>query len=125
MNDVTKKYRTKYRICKTLSALMLLTPIIVYLVMGFVDGTTGQKFTLGMCLTLALIFVLINIVFKHRIRSTLWVMLIGIYICVDNIIPLLILMATSTALDEFVFEPLAKGYKNKYTINREIDKRGL
>lgn len=123
MTDITKSYRNKYRICKILSTLFTLLPIIIYTVIGFLSGTVGQKLSLGICLVLALIFVLINIIFKHRIRSTLWVMLIGIYVCIENIIPLLLIMAFTTALDEFILEPLVKSYKNKYIINKEIDKR--
>lgn len=33
-------------------------------------------------------------------------------------------MCVTTALDEFIVEPLQKKYKNLYIINREIDKRG-
>lgn len=32
-------------------------------------------------------------------------------------------MAFSTAIDEFILDPLAKSYANKYKINKEIDKR--
>lgn len=121
---MTKKYKIKLNICRLLSFTLTVLPVIIYTIMGFIDGTIGEKVSLGICVILALIFVLINIMFKYHIRSTLWVLLIGIYVCIDNIIPLLIIMATTTIIDEFVLVPLINKYKNKYIINKEIDLRG-
>ena len=121
---MTKKYKIKLNICRLLSFTLTVLPVIIYTIMGFMDGTIGEKVSLGICVILALIFVLINIMFKYHIRSTLWVLLIGIYVCIDNIIPLLIIMAATTIIDEFVLVPLINKYKNKYIINKEIDIRG-
>ena len=121
---MTNNYKKKYKICRALSILLTLIPLLVYTILAFVQGTVGSKITFGMCLLLAAIFTLVNIIFKHRIRCTIWIIMIGIYMCVSNIIPLLFLMAFSTALDEFVLSPLESKYKNLYIINKEIDKRG-
>lgn len=121
---MTKKYKIKLNICRLLSFTLTVLPVIIYTIMGFMDGTIGEKVSLGICVVLALIFVLINVMFKYHIRSTLWVLLIGIYVCIDNIIPLLIIMAATTIIDEFVLVPLINKYKNKYIINKEIDLRG-
>ena len=121
---MTKKYKIKLNICRLLSFTLTVLPVIIYTIMGFMDGTIREKVSLGICVILALIFVLINIMFKYHIRSTLWVLLIGIYVCIDNIIPLLIIMAATTIIDEFVLVPLINKYKNKYIINKEIDLRG-
>ena len=121
---MTKKYKIKLNICRLLSFTLTVLPVIIYTIMGFMDGTIGEKVSLGICVILALIFVLINVMFKYHIRSTLWVLLIGIYVCIDNIIPLLIIMAATTIIDEFVLVPLINKYKNKYIINKEIDLRG-
>ena len=121
---MTKKYKIKLNICRLLSFTLTVLPVIIYTIKGFMDGSIGEKVSLGICVILALIFVLINIMFKYHIRSTLWVLLIGIYVCIDNIIPLLIIMAATTIIDEFVLVPLINKYKNKYIINKEIDLRG-
>ena len=121
---MTKKYKTKLNVCRLLSFTLTVLPVIIYAIMGFMHGSNGEKVSLGICVVLALIFVLINVMFKYHIRSTLWVLLIGIYVCIDNIIPLLIIMATTTIIDEFALVPLINKYKNKYVINNEIDLRG-
>lgn len=123
MSTVTNSYKNKRNLFRALSILITVLPILVFTVIGFVEGTITEKVSLGICLFLALLFVLINILFKHHIRSTIWILLIGIYVCVRNITPLLIIMAFSTAIDEFILDPLAKSYANKYKINKEIDKR--
>ena len=121
---MTKKYKIKLNICRLLSFTLTVLPVIIYTIMGFMDGSIGEKVSLGICVILALMFMLINVMFKYHIRSTLWVLLIGIYVCIDNIIPLLIIMAATTIIDEFVLVPLINKYKNKYIINKEIDLRG-
>ena len=121
---MTKKYKMKLNICRLLSFTITVLPVIIYVIKGFMDGSIGEKVSLGICVILALIFMLINVMFKYHIRSTLWILLIGIYVCIDNIIPLLIIMASTTIIDEFVLVPLINKYKNKYIINKEIDLRG-
>ena len=121
---MTKKYKIKLNICRLLSFTITVLPVIIYVIKGFMDGSIGEKVSLGICVILALMFMLINVMLKYHIRSTLWVLLIGIYVCIDNIIPLLIIMATTTIIDEFVLVPLINKYKNKYIINKEIDLRG-
>ena len=121
---MTKKYKNKLNFVRLLSFTLTVIPVILYAILGFYNGSIGEKVSLGICTLLAIMFVIINVMFKYHIRSTLWIMLIGIYICIDNIIPLLITMAASTIIDEFVLVPLIKKYKDKYVINKEIDLRG-
>lgn len=123
MSDVTKKYKNRARWCSIISVSLIVIPLLIYAVLGFINGTIGEKVSLGLTLTICLIFILINSVFKYHIRSTIWIMLLGIQICLTNITTLLIIISLATMLDEFVFTPLAKKYKQKYVINNEIDKR--
>ena len=122
--DITKKYKIKKHIFNCLSIFCTLLPLLIYTIIGFVNGEITQKVTLGLSLFMALIFVAINIIFKKRIRSTIFILMLGIYTCIQKITPLLLILSITTILDEFVFTPLAKKYKNLYTINKEIDKRG-
>ena len=124
MTKETKHYKRLTCIFSLLSILATLVPITIYIIIAFVNGTIGEKVSLGICLVTVLIFTIINVLIKHRIRCTIWILLLGIHACVENIKTLLIIMAITTAIDEFIFEPLAKKYKNKYIINKEIDKRG-
>ena len=123
MNKVTKRYKRLNIALRILSVILLLAPIIVFSIIGFIEGQVHEKLVLGCTLVTALILVLINAIFKYNIRSTLWICILGIYMCLDNIMPLLLIIAISTIIDEFIVTPLQKKYKNLYVINNEIDKR--
>lgn len=123
MNKVTKRYKRLNIALRILSVILLLAPIIIFSIIGFIEGQVHEKLVLGCTLITALILVLINAIFKYNIRSTLWICILGIYMCLDNIMPLLLIIAISTIIDEFIVTPLQKKYKNLYVINNEIDKR--
>ena len=121
---MTEKYKKKARFYNFLSFFITVVPILIYVVIGFMEGTIGQKITLGMCLVAVIILVILNLLFKHIPRCGVWIILAVLAYACNNIVPLLLIMAITTALDELVLSPLAKKYKNLYTINKEIDKRG-
>lgn len=123
MSDITKKYKKRAKWCNIIGTMLLVVPLLIYSILGFINGTIAEKVSLGITLIVCLIFVLINSVFKYHIRSTIWIMLLGIQICLNNITTLLIIISITTMLDEFILTPLAKKYKQKYIINNEIDKR--
>lgn len=122
-SDVTKKYARLSLLFFWLSIIVTIVPVIVYTGLAFANGEVHQKVTLGITLAIAIILVVINLVFKYHIRSSVWILTLGIYFCMKNILPLLLMLAIGTILDEFVLTPLHKSYKNKKTINYEIDKR--
>lgn len=123
MTDVTKKYKRYNKILSFFSILLNCTPILSYTIIAFANGSIKQVTALGLALTVAIMFTIINLVFKHHIRSTIWILLLGIYVCLKNITPLLILIAACTMIDEFAINPIRKKYRQLYTINKEIDKR--
>lgn len=122
-SDITKKYHRLAILFQALSIIVLTAPLAYYTILGFINGETTEKFTLGITFVVAAILFTINVIFKYHIRSTLWILVLGIYFCLDNILPLLFMVAIGTILDEFLLTPLYKSYRNKCTINREIDKR--
>lgn len=120
---MTEKYKKKYKMYKILSFLITLVPIFIYVILGFQQGTIGQKITLGMCLLTAIILVIMNLLFKHIPRCGIWVILTGLAYACNSITVLLLILAITTAVDELILSPLANKYKQLYTINKEIDKR--
>ena len=125
MADITKKYKKRAKILSILSFIVLFVPLIVYIVMAFANGdiTVSKKVILGFSLIFALVLTIINALTKFRIRSTIWIILLGIYYCLNNILPLLLMIAIGTITDEFILTPLQKKNKRLYEINNEIDKR--
>lgn len=123
MSKETRKYKALSTLFLALSILILVAPIAYYSIQGFIQGETTEKFTLGITFVIACILFAINIMFKFHIKSTIWIIVIGIYFCLDNILPMIFILAIGNVLDEFVFTPLHKHFKNKAIINKEIDKR--
>ena len=112
-------------ICRILSVLLTLLPVVYYVIKGFTDESIGtkQKACLGCMVCLAITLYLINVLMKYSIRSTIWVLLLGVYVCLEDILPLILMLAISTIIDEFILTPLKKHYASVYKINKEIDRR--
>lgn len=125
-NDRTKRFAALYRLMALFSLVCTIGPITVFTVYAVANGEIGskQKLTLGLCLLVCLLLVIINTIKKYNLRSPVYIMILGIHACIQNLTLLFIIMAVTTALDEFVFTPLKREFRTKYTINKEIDARG-
>ena len=125
MSTMTNKYKKLSILTFLLSAICSLCPILIYVIKAFVDKDVQavNKYTLGIMCSVALVITLINIVAKLHLRCIPWILLLGIYVCLKDITALLVIMAITTIIDELILVPLHKSFKNKYTINKEIDKR--
>ena len=125
MSTMTNKYKKLSILTFLLSAICSLCPILIYVIKAFVDKDVQEvnKYTLGIMCSVALVVTLINIVAKLHLRCIPWILLLGIYLCLKDITALLVIMAITTIIDELILVPLHKSFKNKYTINKEIDKR--
>lgn len=123
MSEVTKNLKRKMTICHFISWLLTFAPILIWLCIAMYKSNDVTKTTLAISIVVAGLLSMVNLLLKYSIRSTVWVLLLGIYVALKNITPLLIIIAVCTILDEFIVHPLYKHYKEKYHINREIDKR--
>lgn len=120
---ITKKYKKLYWTFQILSWAATLGPILVYAIIGYIKGGTVQKVTLSATIVCSIILFAVAALFKYRLRSPVFLILLGIYAALSEITAALIIVAVCTILDEFLFIPLAKKYKQLMVINREIDKR--
>ena len=123
MRDKTIRLRRSKIILGIISLLLCYAPLLVALITGFSysDNERG-KVTLSICCVVALLLTIINIISKYSVRSTMWVLLLGAYAVLEDVMPYLIAIAICTIIDEFIITPLYKSIKNRYIINREIDK---
>lgn len=118
--------KTKLAISATVTGVISIAlnviPMCYYLIKAFIAGETAEKLVLGATCTISIILVLFNILLKAKIRSPLWIALLGIVYVLPQIEVLLIMMSVSTVIDEFVVTPLHKSFKTKYTIQKELGK---
>lgn len=120
----TKDLSTRLFFLRLIDVVLLVTPVLVYFFKAlFADGLAYQKVALMGMLVIALVLTGVNILFKFHLKSPIWVILIGIYIALKNILPLIVLLAVSICLDELVFVPFIKKTKTQLVANKEIDLR--
>lgn len=121
---MTKKLKRKYIIATILSFLLNVCPLLVFTIIAFISGTAiVHKVTLSMTLLIVLIFTAVTFINKTVFRSKLWILLIGLWLCLDNILTPLIVFASCQVIDELIVTPIKNHYKNRYKINKEIDTR--
>lgn len=121
---MTKKLKFKAALLGVLRILLNIGPLAFYTILSLIESDgIGTKITLGCTVTLVLIFSAVAWVNKLALRSRLWILLIGFWLCLDTFLPALIVIASCQVLDELVFTPLHHHYKNRVTINKEIDRR--
>lgn len=123
MSATTQNLKKKTLILHFTSWVLTFAPILIYLCIAMYKSNEITKPALAISITVAALFTFANLLLKYSIRSTVWILLIGIYVALKNITPLLIIIAVCTIMDEFIVHPLYKRYKERYHINKEIDKR--
>ena len=123
-SERTSKFRFAFWTFAIISFLLNVTPLAVYAIKAvFAADLVYQKISLTMTVFVVLIMTIISLANKIVLRSRLWIILIGIYICLESIMTPLIIIAVCQILDELIVSPLKKSYKNKLTINKELDNR--
>lgn len=125
-SEFTKVTRLKLWAWRLIDWIVLFIPTIVYVFVGLFDeGTLGvEKFGLVSCVVVALIFTLFNVIAQKRLRCPLWILLIGLYIVMrDKLMPLIIILAVTTTMDDLVLTPLVQYYRSKLVAHKAIDER--
>lgn len=121
---MTSKYNKIVIILALISILLNFGPLLGYTVVALVSGAAVvQKFALCGTLVAVSIMTLYSLITKVALRSRLWILLIGLYLCLDSVLMPLLLVAGCQIIDELAISPLHRAYKEKRNIHREIDKR--
>lgn len=121
---MTKKYRSTYLALVIVSVILNLFPVAFYVVKAFIESSaTYQKVALSSTIFISLILTCVSLLTKVNIRSVIWILFIGLYVCLDSIINMIMFIAIFQVTDELVITPLKKMVKNKWIINKELDKR--
>jgi hypothetical protein len=121
----TKQLKTSLFWINAATFLTTTFPLIFSLFWGLADGDIqkGQKVFLGMTFISAIVLYIINVAMKYDLRSPLFLMLLGIYFALNEIMAVLVIITIGTCLDEFVLTPLKKKVKTQLLASKEIDMR--
>ena len=121
---MTKNYRIKYWCLSIISLLCNLGPLLFFTIQALIESDlTHEKVALCMTVFIVLIMTIISLANKIVLRSRLWIILIGIYVCLDHILTPLIVIACCQIVDELMISPLKHSAKDKLIINKQIDRR--
>lgn len=121
---MTKKYKRLHAFLLIISLILNLFPICFYTVKAFIESSaTVHKVALCSTIFIALILTTISLLTKVSLRSTLWVLVIGLYFCLDNVMDMILFIAIFQVVDEMIITPIRKNIKQKLTIHKELDKR--
>lgn len=124
MSRITRNYRIGSFICSLLNFLAYLGPFAYYFILALSgEAQDGQKFALTATLIVVGIMTIVAVVNKVALRSRIWIILFGLFVCLDSFIEPIIIIGICQILSEIVLEPLQKWFANKASINAEIDKR--
>lgn len=121
---MTSKYKKAYLILTMISILLNLAPAIYYTVKTALSADLlYQKIALASSLFVVLVLSAVAIVNKITLKSRLWIVLITMYIVLESLITPIIIIGVCQVIDELIVAPWGKIYREKWIINREIDKR--
>lgn len=125
MSKETKMSFAKLWGFRIINILLMFAPFLVYTVMAYSgDASTPRMIGLTASLVIAAIITVLNIILKFKMRCVIWIVFLGIYIAMENIIPLILIVAIASILDDFVLTPLIKRAEQEYVSNKTFDKRG-
>lgn len=120
----TKKYRKGKRITLALIILCNVLPMLFFVIEGYIKGTPKEKMCLSITAIVSLALLIFNALFKSNLRRTILVVLFaGIYVCMQDLKLVFIVYGIFTLADELILTPLHTYYKDRYSNNRDIDKR--
>lgn len=120
-----KKLTTFFSI---LHFLCLFGPFLYFIPYAFAVGRIVSKVTLSLTIIVSLILAAFAILAEAKtrgglIKSMIWLLLIGVSVCLTRVETFLYIMAIVSIIDElFVVRYRAK-YKDAYAANKEIDRR--
>lgn len=123
----TKKSKRMLWFLRIVDFLLLFAPLLFYIASALGDpiiGTT-QKITVIGTVAIAAIICIFNLLLQKHLRCPIWIIFLGLYFAIDQLMPLMLMVAGASILDEFMFTPLISYYKTKTIANKAIDARGL
>ena len=125
MTPITKKYRFWSFFFLFFSILLNVAPIGAYTITALINANlVVEKVALISTVFVVLILSIVAWVNKTTMKSRVWIVMLGLYFCLDEFIVPLLIIAITQILDEWIVAPLHGYFRNIYTINREIDRRG-
>lgn len=125
-SSFTKSCRRKLWLFRILDWICLAAPLIIYVIVALANGdiAVGYKVAVVSTTMIAIILTVFNVLAQKKLRCPIWILLIGLYVAMrDYLMPLIIILAITSILDDLVFTPIIGYYRSKLISNKAIDER--
>lgn len=125
-SQFTKNCRNKLWLFRILDWICLAAPLIIYVIIALCnDGIrVGYKVAVVSTAMIAILLTIFNVIAQKKLRCPIWIILIGLYVAIrDYLLPLVIILAVTSILDDLVFTPLIHYYYTKTVASKTIDQR--
>lgn len=122
----TKNCRIKLWLYRILDWICLFAPVLVYICIALFSGGVAVlgKVSIVATVIIALVLTVINIIAQKRLRCPIWIILIGLYVAIQQyLMPLIIILAITSVMDDLLFTPLIHYYYTKLVASKTIDER--
>lgn len=125
-SNYTKKAIKILWLLRACNLAFLFVPVMVYVIIALASGgvtVTGRVSVVGSVMV-SIILTTFNVITKRNLRSPRWIILIGLFVAIrEALLPLVIMLAVTSVLDDLVFTPLIDHYKHVVETSLVIDKR--
>ena len=125
-SNYTKKAIRILWLLRACNMAFLFVPVMVYVIIALASGgvtVTGRVSVVGSVMV-SIILTTFNVITKRNLRSPRWIILIGLFVAIrEALLPLVIMLAVTSVLDDLVFTPLIDHYKHVVETSLVIDKR--
>lgn len=123
-SKTTKKYARLAIIFSILSVLLLLGPTAYYVITGLIVAPLViQKVALVSTVAISLLLTMLCAINKWVFRSKIWLIVLALFFVIDQFLVMILIFGITQIIDELIVSPLARLFRSKASINREIDKR--
>lgn len=122
----TKSIRRKLWFFRILDWVCLFMPLIIYICIALSSGgiEVASKIAVVSTTMIAIILTMFNVIAQKRLRCPIWIILIGLYVAIQQwLMPLIIILAVTSILDDLVFTPLIHLYYTKAVASKTMDER--
>lgn len=123
-SKITKKWSALALIFTALSIACMFGPLAYFSITAFIGGAAIiEKFALCSTLLVVGILTVMSAIGKWACRSRIYIILIGLSLCLDAFLPMFYIFAFTQIADELIIHPIASYCRERKRTNADIDKR--
>lgn len=120
-SKITKRNAFWRNIFWTLSFLSNIGLLLGFFIYGLIEGE--NKYGIALAGIVGMVLAVVSILIKKHWRTPLILLMVGLYLAIQRFEAVLVTVAIAIVLDELIFTPLYHHFREKTSINIEIDRR--